>query len=300
MDTTTTPNPETPDTLGLAGLTVDSASRRFRAAIEQRMGRREADAVTRLVWHSLKGWDTQQTFMHADDPVSDFIASKLNAIHNRLENDEPIQYILGEAYFYGMDMKVTRATLIPRPETEELADMVVQENKGDDLRVLDACTGSGAIAIALARNLPFADVTAIDISAPALAVARANAEKLRARIDFVETDILTYDPPEDEFDIIVSNPPYVDESEKSGMEANVLRWEPATALFVPDDDPLRFYKALAKIAVKGLKSGGRLYLEINPRHAEALADMLTAGGLAEVRIVRDAHGKKRFATAFKR
>ena len=232
--------------------------------------------------------------MHGGDQVSDYIAGKVNEILTRVAADEPIQYILGEARFYGLDLVVRPGVLIPRPETEELVDIIVKENTGKDLRVLDLCTGSGAIAVALARSLAFAEVTAVDVSSEALSVARENVKRLRVSGDVVQGDVFRYEPEEGAWDIMVSNPPYVDESEKEGMEPNVLKWEPSLALFVPDDDPLKYYRRIAAIAVRGLAPGGRLYLEINPRHVEALEEMMRGAGAGSVRVVKDISGRDRF------
>ncbi len=287
---------------GYAGMTVDEAARAMRAALAARFGGGEAEAMLRLVWHHLKGWSAGELFMHGADRVSDYIGGKIGEIMRRLlDEDEPIQYVLGEGRFYGMDLKVTPAVLIPRPETEELVDMVV-DRYGDtpDLRVLDACTGSGAIAIALARTLRFADVVVLDVSPAALEVARENARALKAPVEFVEADLMSWMPGRGSLDVIVSNPPYVDESERAGMDPHVLKWEPALALFVPDSDPLRFYARLAEIGLEGLKPGGRMYLELNPRHASDVARLLASKGYVEVEVVRDRYGKERFAVCRKK
>lgn len=284
-----------------AGCTVEKTARATRVALTSRFGAGEAEAMVRLIFHHLKGWSAAGLFMHGADTVSDYIASKIADIMRRIIDDyEPIQYVLGEGRFYGMDLKVTPAVLIPRPETAELMDMVVARyGDASDLRVLDACTGSGAIAIALARNLKFPDITALDVSADALEVARENARQLKVCIDFVKADLMKWMPDRESLDLIVSNPPYVDESERAGMEPHVLRWEPEQALFVPDSDPLVFYRRLAEIATEGLKRGGEMYLEINPRHADELKSLLENSGFKDVEIRNDSFGKRRFAVCTK-
>lgn len=263
-------------------------------------GEGEAKAMTRLIFHHLKGWSATDMIIHEADEVSDYMMDKINEILKRLELNEPIQYILGEAYFYGMDLNVDRSTLIPRPETEELVDLIVRDWKERrDLRVLDIGTGSGAIAIALARNLLFAEVTAIDISEEALKVARANAKKMKTHISFLHADVFDFYPSPNSYDIIVSNPPYVDESEKTGMDRNVLDYEPHTALFVPDDEPLIFYSRISHIAENALREDGKIYFEINPRHSEAMTVLLHDDGFEDIRILRDIHGAERFITAKK-
>ncbi len=270
--------------------------------LEPKYGRGEAREMSRIIFENLKGWNPVEIAIRQDEPVSEFITGKISGIIDRLLADEPIQQIFGNADFYGMKLKVTRDTLIPRPETAELVDIIVKENPGKDLRVLDAGTGSGCIAIALSRNLLFPQVTAIDISRPALAVAQENSRQLHAGVDFINADILTLPAGLDnkQFDIIVSNPPYIAEKEKQHMEANVLDYEPALALFVPDSDPLRFYNAILESA-KGdlLVPGGRIYFEINPDYASELRQKAQTLGFIEVTLIRDTYGKQRFLSAKK-
>lgn len=262
-------------------------------------GEGEAKAMVRLIFHHLKGWSATDIIVNGDRQVSPYIHSLIERIMKRILNGEPIQYVLGDVRFYGMDFKVNRNVLIPRPETEELVDMIVKENGRCDLRVLDIGTGSGAIAIALSRNLRFPRVTAIDISAEALEVAGENARRLHADIFLREKDIFTYMPPEDSYDIIVSNPPYIPEEEKEDMERNVLDYEPGLALFVPDSEPLLYYNRISEVAIRALAPGGKLYLEINPRFADALRGMLQETGLTDVEIFKDISHRQRFIRAEK-
>jgi release factor glutamine methyltransferase len=204
-----------------------------------------------------------------------------------------LQYIVGSARFHGHRFKVTPAVLIPRTETEQLIDMIVDENPASDLRVLDMGTGSGCIAISLARALKFAQVDALDVSRDALAVARENAALLKVKVRFFESDMLSPQPPA-RYDIIVSNPPYVCWSERESMERNVLEHEPELALFVPDDDPLLFYRAIAHYAVKALNPSGELYFEINPLYVNEMKQMLSDEGFSHIEIRNDQFGKQRF------
>ena len=279
-------------------VTCGELARRCRRELAPAYGAGEADAMTSLIFHSLKGWDRTAMVVNSDFPASEWLIGKVGEILERLERHEPIQYILGEARFHGMDLKVTPDTLIPRPETAELVDMIT-DREGDtpDLRVLDVGTGSGAIAIALARNLRFPEVTAIDISAGALAVAAENARRLHADIRLMRRDVFTWTPDADSFDIIVSNPPYIAREERDSMEANVREHEPEGALFVPDSDPLLFYRRIAVIGRDALVRGGRVYFEINPRFDDALAELMGRGGYREVELHRDSYGKTRFLTA---
>ncbi len=267
-------------------------------------GTGEAKAMGRIIFENMKGWSAVDLAIKANEPMTDFMAAKIDGVVDRLLNDEPIQYIFGVADFYGMKLKVTADTLIPRPETAELVDIIVKENQRKDLRVLDLGTGSGCIAIALARNLPFADVTAVDISGKALDVARENASALHSRVSFVQGDILKLADDgvrsgEGNFDVIVSNPPYIADSERSGMEKNVLEHEPASALFVPDDNPLEFYDAILKFAVLFLADGGRVYFEINPRYVREMVSLCRTYGFDDVDEMRDSYGKLRFLRAMR-
>ncbi|MDE6217635.1 MAG: peptide chain release factor N(5)-glutamine methyltransferase, partial [Muribaculaceae bacterium] len=210
---------------------------------------------------------------------------------------EPLQYILSLAYFYGMNFKVGPGVLIPRPETEELVDMIAAASKAPDLHVLDVGTGSGCIAIALSRNLRFADVDAIDFSEKALSYARENAEALKANVNFIHADIFSWTPKENDYDIIVSNPPYIDEQEMESMDSNVLDYEPREALFVPDDNPLLYYRRIAEVASEALRPGGHIYFEINPRHADSLKQLLEDFGFSDVEVTLDIHARKRFISA---
>lgn len=268
--------------------------------LADKYGKDEATAMVRVVMQYLKGWSAVDLVLKRDSSVSDYIAEKVFGIVDRLMNDEPLQYIVGETRFYGNTLKVSPAVLIPRPETEELVDMIVKQNQEKDLAVLDFCTGSGCIAVSLARVLRFPMVRAVDLSTDALEVARENARMLKVKVDFECQDVLAMDATdENRYDIIVSNPPYVLDSERKDMLPNVLDHEPAMALFVPDDDALRFYRAIADYGLSALKCGGRLYFEINPIEADNLVDMLEKRGYVDIETVVDMLGKRRFAIARK-
>lgn len=194
---------------------------------------------------------------------------------------------------------MTPAVLIPRPETEELVQLVIDFiGERTDAHLLDACTGSGCIALALARNLRFAEITAIDISGEALAVARENACNLKADVNFLQADALKMSGlPGQPWDAIVSNPPYITPSEKGAMERNVLEYEPQQALFVPENEPLKFYEAIARYGLGTLKQQGGIFFEINPLYASALVELMQSLGYEEVALSRDMFGKERFLTA---
>lgn len=227
-----------------------------------------------------------------------------NAI-SQLKEQKPIQYIIGETEFYGLLFKVNENTLIPRPETEELVDWIVSEytsntNQVKPLSIIDIGTGSGCIAISLAKNIQNSKVHAIDISSEAIKIAQENAVLNKVEIDFFETDILKLkslslglNNEENKFDIIVSNPPYVLELEKESMQPNVLDFEPETALFVPDRDPLLFYRAISLLAKTALKIGGSLFFEINESFSHQMKVLLNKEGFKNIEIRKDIYNKDR-------
>lgn len=274
---------------------ADKAFRR----LAPRYGAGEARWMVRLMMEEFKNYSPVDMAVRGDFEAGENVERRIDETVGRLLNGEPIQYIFGRARFYGMNLKVTPDVLIPRPETEELVDLIVKDcGDRSDLRVLDVCTGSGCIAIALARNLPFSQVDAIDISGAALAVARSNAAELKAAIKFSEADALNMQAPEaGRYDIIVSNPPYIAEHERAEMDPNVLEHEPALALFVPDSDPLRFYIAIARYALKALREDGRLYFEINPLYASMLQEQMKRMGWSDVNVLADMQKKNRFLIA---
>jgi release factor glutamine methyltransferase len=241
-----------------------------------------------------------QMFLFPESPVTGKQAAEIARICMELKTGKPIQYITGETSFYNCTIKVNSSTLIPRPETEELVDLIIKENRGFTGSLLDIGTGSGAIAIALAVNMPGCAVTGTDISDSALDTARDNASLNNASVTFTRSDMLNSDtvilPGTD---IIVSNPPYVRESEKSRMEKNVLDYEPHSALFVPDAEPLKFYAAILEIAQRILVTQGKIYFEINEALGKEMSDMLASDGYSEIRVINDINGKERFVTGIK-
>jgi len=257
----------------------------------------EAGAIARTVLQHLLRLDGLRYTMALSQPLLPGTAEQLPALQARLLAHEPVQYVLGTAHFADMELEVTPATLIPRPETEELVQLIEQDQAGRaGLRVLDVGTGSGCLAIALARVLPQAQVLAVDISAEALAVARRNAARWAPTVAFQEVDILQETPAglaAGTLDVLVSNPPYVRESERPLMRDNVLAWEPATALFVPDHDPLLFYRRLAALGAELLQVGGAIYFEINEALGAGTAALLEANGFSEVRVIDDMFGRPR-------
>lgn len=260
----------------------------------------EIKNIIRIIFENIKNYSQVDIIMNQDEILSQFIKDKVDMILKRLVNHEPIQYIFNEACFQGLTLKVTPDTLIPRPETEELIDIIVKENNQSDLHVLDIGTGSGAIAIALAKSLKFPIVDAIDISQKAIDIAQENAKAHKVKINFFIRDILSAEIPTNSvYDIIVSNPPYITLREKDSMEPNVLDYEPHTALFVPDNDPLMFYRAITHYAVYALNPGGRIYFEINSLYGKETAKLLSDNNFIDVDIIKDMYGLDRFVSAAK-
>lgn len=260
----------------------------------------EAKAIAMLVAEQVLQRSRLQLSVDRRQPVSEEQWQAAAAIIGRLQQHEPLQYVLGCVHFYGLELEVGPGVLIPRPETEELVDLIVRDHaRGQQLQILDVCTGSGCIAIALSAHLPAEKVYALDISEPALAIARTNALKYGQPISWLRQDILgqNLDLLPASLDIMVSNPPYVLEQEKTFMRKNVLTFEPHLALFVPDNNALLFYKRISELALKHLKPGGRLYFEINEQQAAPLVELMQAMGFGLVEVLQDLFGKDRFIRA---
>jgi release factor glutamine methyltransferase len=227
-------------------------------------------------------------------------AEKIIEITKELKTGRPLQYVLGEITFYNCIIKVNSSTLIPRPETEELVDLIIRENKGYKGNIIDFGAGSGCIAIALAANLPSAMLTGIEISEDAIRIAQENAVLNKVKVSFIKGDIFTLDQEVvGKAGIIVSNPPYVRNSEKPLMAKNVLDFEPHQALFVSDTDPLKYYKTILKLADIILLPGGRLYFEINEAMGRSLNLLFESFDYYEIEIVRDINNKERIIKARK-
>lgn len=297
----------------------------------------EAQALVRLIMERVCGLSTYQLLLGKGKELSDTEKFKIKEIVKGLRLYKPIQYLLGIADFYGMEFKVTPDVLIPRPETAELVERIITDYRSQSPRILDIGTGSGCIAISLAKHLPKAKVAAVDISPEALAVAEENALLNQVSVSFLELDILSEGNPSfmqgklkfhveetkvsrkenksftymkqkshmeettasfiGNFNCIVSNPPYIMDKEKATMEANVLENEPHMALFVPDDDPLLFYRAIAHFGQRHLSEGGHLYFEINALCGKETVAMLRQENYTEVELIQDLYGKDRIVKA---
>ncbi len=260
--------------------------------------RKEAENLVNMLIRHYYGLSRAMQQVQIERRLSGPEMLSIQGAAKRLLDSEPIQYVLGSTEFYGLQIEVGQGVLIPRPETEELVGKIIEDNSGTDFEILDIGTGSGCIALALKNVLPRCNVTAIDVSAGALSLARKNAKKLNLDIDFRQCNILDtevcWSTLGKSFHIIVSNPPYVLQKEKKEMADNVLKYEPHLALFVEDADPLLFYRKISDYALKALKSGGKLYLEVNANYADETASLFEKSIFSFPEILTDFHGKSRF------
>jgi len=262
----------------------------------------EIGSFSRLLLCKLAQMSSVQIYSDKDRNFNDDTLAKLTSAIDRLSNKEPIQYILGETEFYGLTFNVKPGVLIPRPETEELVSMIAVDFQHIErcINILDIGTGSGCIAVSLAKELPSAFVSAWDVSTDALLVAKENAKRNQVNVQFEKNDILTHTPSAQEkgtWDLIVSNPPYVTRSEASVMDANVLDYEPHLALFVENADPLLFYRTITDLAIDLLKPAGSIYFEINSHLGHETLELIQTYPFKEVILLQDLSGKDRFIRA---
>ncbi len=265
-------------------------------------GEEEANSMLNILINHFFNLSRVEQSLQPDFRLTETEILKLHFAVKELKKEKPVQYITGEAEFAGLTIKVTPQVLIPRPETEEMVEKIVAENTGrDDLKILDIGTGSGCIALALKKKLPESRVVAVDVSAEALKTADKNRLLNSVDVSFLKMDILDSNHwgRFGKFNIIVSNPPYVTESDKGQMQNNVLRHEPHLALFVPDDSPLLFYWKISEFASIHLLKAGRLWFEINERFGDKVAELLKNSGFSSVTLHRDIHGKARFVSCTK-
>ncbi|MDQ8006168.1 MAG: peptide chain release factor N(5)-glutamine methyltransferase [Pedobacter sp.] len=267
----------------------------------------EVHSLFLIALEEVLGYTKTDYILKKQELVSDTCLLKLNSILIELTTGKPIQYIIGHAQFYGLNFKVSPSVLIPRPETEELVEWILSvcssqfADSSSNLNILDIGTGSGCIAISIKKNLPKANVTAVDVSPEALATAKENALLNDVGVTFIEDDILTskLEFPHIKLDVIVSNPPYIKEDEKAEMHENVLANEPHTALFVSNDRPLIFYEAIADFALKHLSDEGRLFFEINANLSRETIQMLASKGFSDIKLKLDMQGKERMVSVKK-
>jgi release factor glutamine methyltransferase len=252
----------------------------------------EISAIASIIIKTLFGISRLHQLSENDQYIPPEMVKRIKGICTDLKSGKPIQYILGETIFYDCIIMVNNDTLIPRPETEELVDLIIRENSGFTGNIIDVGTGSGCIAVALAANIPGASITAIDISDNAIKVAAQNADLNNVNISFLTADINNFKP-SSQAGIIVSNPPYVRNSERQYMSKNVLDFEPQIALFVPDSDPLIFYRAILKMANVSLIPHGKVYFEINEAMGESMFRLLESFNYSGVKVFCDINGKER-------
>ncbi|PKV67089.1 peptide chain release factor N(5)-glutamine methyltransferase [Pontibacter ramchanderi] len=279
--------------------TIQQTAQYIRESIQVAYPEPEAGAIAQLVLEHVLQKSRMQLSLAQQEELNTEQEAQVQQAVERLKKQEPVQYVLGTAHFYGLDLQVDERVLIPRPETEELVDLVVREHRGrNGLQVLDICTGSGCIPLAIAANLEVGKVYGLELSEGALQVARTNARQLKLPVAWLQQDV--FEPvlgiAPHSLDIITSNPPYVKEQEKALMRANVLAYEPHLALFVPDEDPLKYYKRIAEIGAELLKKGGRLYFEINEQYGEEVRSTLLQAGFTQAQVVQDLFGKDRIVT----
>lgn len=253
----------------------------------------EAQELFSLTAHQVSGLNRSQQIIQGEDPIDETQYKSYLHILQELKKGKPIQHIFGEAWFYGQKFKINGFVLIPRPETEELVEWIIETlSVNSNAKIIDIGTGSGCIAISLKNNIPALDVDAIDISADAITVAMENATAQSVDINFMQSDIFGYQSL-CLYDLIVSNPPYIREMERSEMHNNVLSFEPSSALFVPDDDPLTFYKCIADFALTHLNQYGYLFFEINEYLGKETIEMLNSKGFKNITLKQDMQGKDR-------
>jgi len=260
---------------------------------------REVDSFFHLLSEHFLDLSRTQTRQSLNRKLSESELLKFHYALKKLMEFVPIQQLTGRQFFYKHTFLVSPDTLIPRPETEELVDLIVKNNPEFDGRILDIGTGTGAIAISLDLALPNSSVTAFDVSEPALEVAQKNNLLLNSSVEFLLEDILHSTHSGEPFDIVVSNPPYVLNKEKSQMEKNVLEYEPHLALFVEDEEPLLFYKAIAVFCKSNLVKGGKLFVEINEQYGNETSELFSSHGFDSVQILKDLNGKDRMVSAIK-
>ena len=318
----------------MIGFNLQKTKRHFTEILAEKFPKREVEQLMRILLEDLFGIDWNQQLMNPDLRIDEHQHYQLGEAVKRLLSGEPVQYVTGMARFGDLLIKVSPAVLIPRPETEELVQKIctsylpchspaahvipaeasarawnlwaagckeesmaaVYKRDNLPIRIWDIGTGSGCIAIALAKHIPNAEIIAFDVSEEALQIAKENAESNGAKVTFVQDDVLH--PTSDYFnqpvDLVVSNPPYVCDSESALMEANVLDWEPEKALFVPDEDPLRFYRQILALAKKQLNPDGQIWFEINERMGEEMLSLCCEMGFSNAEVLQDFAGKPRF------
>jgi release factor glutamine methyltransferase len=286
----------------MTAISIYQKQTQFSLLLQNTYSKEEADSITTFVFSELLKMGTLQLRMNKNQLLTAAETEMFDTVLPPLLKHEPVQYVLGVAYFYGLRFIVNENVLIPRRETEELVELILKQTDKPNPRIIDIGTGSGCIAITLKKNKPTADVMAIDYSKNAIAQAKLNALALLQKDKekkFLERDIFDRKWWQDvgKFDVVVSNPPYVTVAEKQQMQANVLNYEPHSALFVPDETPLLYYDAIADFASQTLENGGKLYFEINEQFGPETIEMLRQKGFTDIGLHKDMQRKNRITVA---
>lgn len=283
---------------------LQKISQNFENKISSEYLTNEIRSFRNIIFQEIFNFTPIEITLNSNMVVTDLQEKKIMQIAKKLLEHQPIQYILGKAEFYGLNFEVDKNVLIPRPETEELVDWVIAENQNEHIKILDIGAGSGCIAISLAKNLPYANVYAIDISEKALNIAKKNAKKNNQKITFAQHNILSgeelfFKDEKVKFDVIVSNPPYVRNLEKKAIQKNVLNYEPATALFVEDENPIIFYDKICEFAKTHLQENGKIYFEINEYLANETIAVAKNHGFQNIVLKKDINQKNRMLKIWK-
>jgi release factor glutamine methyltransferase len=287
-----------PKSIKFAAMTIHEANMRLTFQLYDLYDDREAANIADLVMENITGWKRIDRVINKEAKMSGAMEQQLEDYTKELMTHKPVQYVLHEAWFAGIKFYVDENVLIPRPETEELVDVVIKELRNErKIKILDVGAGSGCIPVTIKKNLPAADVYAVDVSEKALAVAERNAATNNVDVKFILTDILDESKWVElpSFDYIVSNPPYIPSAEISLMQNNVTKFEPHLALFVPDNDPFVFYKAIARFAQEKLPPGGKIFLEMHENFAQGVKGVFSF--FSDVLLKKDMHSKERFLIA---
>ncbi len=279
--------------------TIKSIQDLFKEELKTIYPQREIEGIIYILLEHLLNYSKIDIQLNKNEKIEQNIFDQISSALQDLKKSLPIQYIIGETEFYDLTFKVNEHTLIPRQETEELVHAIINENKIVAPKILDIGTGSGCIPVVLAHSIVGANVSSVDISEGAIVIAKENATLNNVTIDFHHCNFLKWDEYswKKGYDIIVSNPPYVKESEKELMEENVLAYEPHTALFVDDEDPLIFYRRIAEFAQVHLKKGGKLYFEINEALGQEMIELQKSLGFSSIRLMKDLNGRDRMTSA---
>lgn len=278
--------------------TLKEAFNNFQSLIQRNYEIEEAKSITQIVFREVLGYNNVQLILNENDLLPASIFEQLDYIAFQLNEHRPVQYILGHTEFYGYKFEVNESVLIPRPETEELVDWIIKDHQADsNINILDIGTGSGCIPISLKLNLPLAKVSSIDISEDAQKLATKNAKSNNADVSFIHADVLALETLPEQYDIVVSNPPYVLESEKAEMRKNVLDYEPSIALFVKNEDPLLFYRKIIQLVERSSRVQTKLYFEINESYAQDVIELFDVQKWQNIELRKDIRSKDRMIKA---